>query len=75
MTAKADKVELGEAPFERGDRVEITEEGIRPWTGVVTALKPSFASGWWIDVKRDDDPMTWTVCVGTTDIRELPKEA
>jgi hypothetical protein len=74
MTAKAPVIELGEAPFAKGDRVEILEAGIRPWQGRVAALKPSFVTGWWVDVVRDDDRMTWTVCATTTDIRLLPRQ-
>jgi hypothetical protein len=69
----AEKIELGEAPFAKGDRVEISEEGIRPWAGTVTAVKPSFASGWWIEVLRDDGTGTWSISV-VTDIRLLAKE-
>ena len=74
MTAKKEMIELGEAPYSRGDRVEITEEGIRPWPGMVTAVKPSFVSGWWIDVVRDFDNMVWSICVANVSVRELPRQ-
>lgn len=41
------------APFARGQRVEVSEPGIRPWSGVVLSVKFSSTSGWWIDVDRD----------------------
>lgn len=38
----------------RGATVTVTETNIRPWTGVVLAVKPSKKSGLWIEVQRDD---------------------
>ena len=67
MTTK-EKIELGEAPFARGDRITVKEEGIRPWDGIITAVKPSSVSGWRIEARRDDDGGTWSVCVATSDI-------
>lgn len=40
--------------FQRGDKVRVLEEGIKPWVGRVTAAKPSSESGWWYEVRRDD---------------------
>jgi len=58
MTAKQ-PFDIGPAPdFQRGDRVTITLPGIAPWTGVVTAIKPSSESGWWLDIRDDRDGMT-----------------
>lgn len=42
-------------------RVEVTEENIRPWTGTVTSVKQSQLSGTWLEVRRDDDGMTYGV--------------
>jgi hypothetical protein len=44
-----------EQPFARGVEVEVTEENIRPWRGVVRAVKWSHLSGWWVEIERDDD--------------------
>jgi hypothetical protein len=55
---KAEKITLGPWPdFQKGDTVRVALENIRPWEGVVTAIKPSSESGWWIDVV-DEDGMT-----------------
>ena len=53
-------VDLSERPsIARRDRVVVTDEvgdlGTREWTGVVLSVKPSPASGWWFDIRRDDD--------------------
>lgn len=46
----------------RGDRVVVTEQGIRPWTGDVGAIKHSTVSGWWLEIARDDDDgRTWQI--------------
>jgi hypothetical protein len=41
------------------DAVVVTDEvgdlGTREWSGVVLSVKPSPASGWWFDIRRDDD--------------------
>jgi len=61
MTAKQ-PFDTGPTPdFQRGDRVTITLPGIAPWTGVVTAIKPSSESGWWLDIRDDRDGMTQQV--------------
>lgn len=39
---------------QRGDRVWVHEEGIRPWRGRVLSVKPSSKSGLWIEVRRAD---------------------
>lgn len=57
----------------RGDRVVVTETGIRPWYGTVTTMKPSSVSGWWVDIRREDDGMTWQIQPG--DIEVVSKEA
>lgn len=49
------------SPLDRGDQVEVTEPGIRPWTGVVTSVKWSPVSGWWADI---DSGQGRTVIVG-----------
>jgi hypothetical protein len=55
---KTEKFTLGPAPdLQRGDTVRVSLENIRPWDGVVTAIKPSSESGWWIDVKDEEG---WT---------------
>jgi len=46
--------------FAPGDRVTVREENIRPWTGEVTAVKLG-AAAWWLEVRRDDDGMTYGV--------------
>jgi hypothetical protein len=49
-------------PFKADDRVEVREQGIRPWYGVVISVKWSAVSGWWLDVERDDsDRAVWVV--------------
>lgn len=48
------------AKFGRGDRVVVVEPGIRPIPGEVGAAKFSPKSGWWYEVRRDDDGMTWS---------------
>lgn len=39
--------------YHRGDKVEVHEDGLRPWTGVVTYPKWSSESGWWYEVRED----------------------
>lgn len=39
----------------RGDEVVVDEPGIRPWTGVVTAVKHSPVSGWYVEIRRGDE--------------------
>jgi hypothetical protein len=46
--------EMDEVQFQRRDRVLVTEEAIRPWTGTVRAVKPSSKSGIWLEIARDD---------------------
>lgn len=48
------------APLHRGDVVTVTEENIRPWTGVVLTVKPTPTSGWWIEVQHGDGGV-WTL--------------
>ena len=36
----------------RGDEVEVTEPGVRPWFGTVLAVKP--ATPWRVEVRRED---------------------
>ncbi len=55
--------------LQRGDRVTVTEEHIRPWTGTVNAVKPSKESGWWVDVDRDDVGI-WSICLQTTTVEK-----
>jgi hypothetical protein len=38
----------------RGDHVEVTEPGIRPWSGIVKALKPTPRHGLFVEIERDD---------------------
>ncbi len=45
----------------RGTRVLVSEQGIRPWTGIVGSRKVSPLTGWWLEVRRDDDGMTYVV--------------
>jgi hypothetical protein len=52
---------LGPAPCKRGDIVEVRPERIRPYRGTVTAVKPSQLSGWYVELRRHDDEMTWHV--------------
>ncbi len=46
--------------FRRGDVVQVREDGIRPWSGEVKAVKWSHVSGWWCDVEREDS-LVWIV--------------
>lgn len=48
------------AKFRRGDRVVVEEPNIAPKTGVVGAAKFSPKSGWWVEVRLDEDGMTWS---------------
>lgn len=59
-------------PVARYDRVIVEEQGLAPWTGVASTIKWSPGGkrsiqghqskpGWRIEVRRDDDGMTWTV--------------
>ncbi len=41
------------APASRGDIVEVREQNIRPWRGVVGAVKFSPVSGWWCEVREE----------------------
>ena len=54
------KLEQTEPRFERGEAVTVHEENIAPWSGVVTALKFSPVSGWWIEIRRGDEG-TWHI--------------
>jgi hypothetical protein len=52
-------------PFKPDDRVEVREQNIRPWLGVVISVRWSAVSGWWLDVERDDsDRAVWVVQAG-----------
>jgi hypothetical protein len=55
--------------LERGDRVTVTEEHIRPWTGTVNSVKPSKESGWWVDVARDDG-IIMSICLQGTKVEK-----
>jgi hypothetical protein len=57
---RAGTLESTPAPFARGDEVLVTEEAIRPWAGVVTAVKWSNVSGWWIEI-RTESYGTWSI--------------
>jgi hypothetical protein len=65
---------MSERPqIERGARVSVAEDGITPWSGTVTGLKPS-GDAWRIEVRRDDGN-TWSVpesFVNTTGPGECP---
>lgn len=62
------KIEMPPRPeLERGDRVEVQEEGIQPWSGTVNSVKPSKESGWWVDVDRDGEGI-WSICMKTTTV-------
>lgn len=50
------------AVVKRGDRVVVTEPGIRDWTGTVKAIKPTPKHGLSIEVERDGtDHECWVV--------------
>src|SRR3954465_14964445 len=49
----------------RGDHVRVLEDGIDAWTGMVTSVKPA-PDAWYVDVRRDDDGMTWSITTRTT---------
>lgn len=55
------KVERVDPPCKRRDRVCVREPNIRPWIGHVTAVKWSSVSGWWVDVVRDDDRLSFVM--------------
>lgn len=62
---KSKQTEILERPVAKymiRDRVEIREEGIRPWRATVTATKYSPVSGWWYEVARDaEEPNRYNV--------------
>jgi len=60
-------VDLGPAPFTRGQRVRVSELNLAPWTGRVLSVKPSRISGWWLEVQQDDDLGTWSIPTTATD--------
>lgn len=62
------KVVRTPVPAQRGDRVEIREKGISPWCGMVAAVKWSSVSGWWLEVQREEDGVTWHVSFALTDV-------
>ena len=51
----AKTLERTDPRFSRKDDVRVEEEGIRPWEGIVTAVKWSPVSGWWLEVRRGDE--------------------
>ncbi len=55
--------------LERGDRVQVFEEGIQPWSGTVNSVKPSKESGWWVDVDRDDVGI-YSICLQGTKVEK-----
>lgn len=61
VPAKESAMEEPRPDINRGDQVLVTEENISPWTGEATAVKPSVKSGWYIEVRRNDDGMTWSI--------------
>ncbi len=58
MSAKKPDPEATRPEYRRGMEVRVEEQGITPWRGVAEALKWSSVSGWWFDVRRDEDGMT-----------------
>jgi hypothetical protein len=56
--------------LERGDRVQVTEEGITPWFGIVNSVKPSKESGWWVDVEREAVGV-WSICLAGTKVTKM----
>lgn len=48
------------AKFRRGDRVVAEQPNIAPKPGVVGAAKPSPKTGWWYEVRLDEDGLTWS---------------
>jgi len=62
---------MSERPkLERGDRVQVIEQGITPWTGTVNAVKPSKVSGWWVDVDRDGVGIM-SICLAGTKVTKM----
>ena len=49
--------------FNRGDRVCVREPGVGSWLGTVNGIKPG-ATGWRIEVCRDDSGITWSLPAG-----------
>lgn len=66
--AKA-KLVSSPAPFEHAASVVVTEEGIRPWAGVVQTVKWSSESGWWAEVHRGGTAETYVI--RAADVRVL----
>lgn len=51
-------------PFSKGDRVVVygePDDGSADFTGQVANAKWSRQSGWWVDVVRDDNGLTYAV--------------
>lgn len=69
------KIEYAEPTIARGDAVYVKEQGIAPWTGTVTAVKPSSVSGWWADINRDDRSGTWSIRLDTTEVEKIVSPA
>lgn len=59
--AKEKTLERTEPRHSPKDEVIVTEDGIRPWSGVVSTVKWSPVSGWWYDIRRDDDGLTLVI--------------
>jgi hypothetical protein len=55
------QLERTPAPLARGQLVQVAEVNIRPWRAVVRGQKWSSVSGWWIDVEREDDKLTYSM--------------
>lgn len=47
-------------PLQRGARVRVTEQNIRPWNGIVGSMKHSPVSGWWAEITGPDGG-TWSI--------------
>ena len=42
-------------PITGRSEVEVTEPGIRTWTGIAMTAKFSPVSGWWLEVRREGE--------------------
>lgn len=47
------RAEIPEPRFARGDKARVVEPGLTPWVGVVSDVKWSYSSGWWVSVVKD----------------------
>jgi len=54
-------IEVPNPRFRDGDIVTVHDRGITPYRGQVRSVKWSPQTGWWCDVLRESDRVTWAV--------------